>query len=323
MTAFSVAVTLASSRNSFVPAGRPLELVAAARSSIRAPSASSAWMCVSRRRRPITSPPGGGTTRSAAACEQRPGEQDRRPDLAAELLVELVRRDLRPTCTRTSFGPVQSASPPICRSRASIVSTSLIRGTFSSSTGWSVSTQAARIGSAAFLFPVARTVPERRLPPSITKDCLRASATAVCKAQVAYPPHGTDPRAGLGDADGVHEERGAAAPRARRRGLHGLVRARLRRGRGALARGRRCSTTSTTRSTPRSTSTLRTARRSCASSAIPRWSSRRCSRTRSTSRCRGIRRSRRRCSRATSCPDSWPRAASSARTGSRRSSLAR
>ena len=42
-----------------------------------------------------------------------------------------------------------------------------------------------------------------------------------------------------------------------------------RRGRGALARRRRCSTTSTTRCTRRSTSIRRTARRSCARRAIP------------------------------------------------------
>src|SRR4029077_4318950 len=87
-----------------------------------------------------------------------------------------------------------------------------------------------------FLFPAARTRPDRRLPPSITNDCFSASATAVCTAQVRYPG-GTDACARLGNADRVHEERGAAAACARRRGVHGLVRPRLRGGRGAVAGG--------------------------------------------------------------------------------------
>src|SRR5581483_2463374 len=97
-------------------------------------------------------------------------------------------------------------------------------------TGSLVSRQPARIGSAAFLFPAVRTVPEREWPPSITNDCFNASATAVCTAQVRYPG-GADACERLGDADPVHEERRALAPCARRRGVHGLVRARLRRGR--------------------------------------------------------------------------------------------
>src|SRR5262245_20089773 len=39
--------------------------------------------------------------------------------------------------------------------------------------------QAARIGSAPFLFPAARTVPLSGRPPSITKDCISDSATSV------------------------------------------------------------------------------------------------------------------------------------------------
>ena len=90
---------------------------------------------------------------------------------------------------------------------------------------------AATIGRAAFLFPVARSVPERGLPPSMTNDSDATSATTesvktvstVCRRQagrggLSYPAHGHHARARLGDPDDVHEERVAAAARPRRRG---------------------------------------------------------------------------------------------------------
>ena len=74
--------------------------------------------------------------------------------------------------TRTSFGPVHSTSAPRSASSSTIVSTSRMRGTFESNTWSEASTVAARMGSAAFLFPAARTVPESARPPSITKDSM-------------------------------------------------------------------------------------------------------------------------------------------------------
>ena len=65
------------------------------------------------------------------------------------------------------------------------MSTSRIRGTFVSVTGSLVSRQAARIGSAPFLFPAARTVPERRWPPSMRNDSISAGATAASGTGVA------------------------------------------------------------------------------------------------------------------------------------------
>ena len=62
MTAFSVPVTLGSSRNTSVPrrpAGAAISIERSTRTS--APSPSKASTCVSMRRRPMTSPPGGGT----------------------------------------------------------------------------------------------------------------------------------------------------------------------------------------------------------------------------------------------------------------------
>jgi hypothetical protein len=49
---------------------------------------------------------------------------------------------------------------PRSSSSASIESTSRIRGTFDTTTSSSVSSEDARIGSAAFLLPAGRTVPE-------------------------------------------------------------------------------------------------------------------------------------------------------------------
>ena len=81
----------------------------------------------------------------------------------------------------------------------------------------------------------------------------------------------------------VHEERGAAAPRPRRRGRRArttpATAARTRRP-GATSR---CCTTSTTRCTRRSTSTRRTAPRSCASAGIRTGSSGPSCRTRTIS----------------------------------------
>ncbi len=133
---------------------------------------------------------------------------------------------------------------------------------------------AARIGSAPFLLPDARRRPLSGRPPSITNDSATGLASVVGHGRI-YASHGLgdDPFRGVGDADALHEERGAAAPRARRRGVDGLVR------RAGTARTRscgawpRCSTTSTTRSTRRSTSIRRTERRSCAKRATRRWSS--------------------------------------------------
>src|SRR4051812_22847493 len=53
-----------------------------------------------------------------------------------------------------------------------------MRGRLAISTGSSVSSVAARIGRAPFLFPAARTRPERGRPPSITNDSV-ACLTAV------------------------------------------------------------------------------------------------------------------------------------------------
>ena len=76
-------------------------------------------------------------------------------------------------------------------------------------------------GSAPFLFPAARTRPPQRLPALDHEglgDGIRDGGLGH-ERRLSYPRRGADPRAGLGDADPLHEERGAAAPCARGRGV--------------------------------------------------------------------------------------------------------
>src|SRR6266542_3907446 len=135
-------------------------------------------MCGSSRRRPITSPPGGGTLTPPRRDRSGPASRN---DARIRLQSSSSSSRLLTPAARiwTSFTPDHSASAPTSASSATIVSTSRMRGTFLNVTSSSVSRQAARIGSAPFLLPAARTVPDRRAPPSITKDSISASATAV------------------------------------------------------------------------------------------------------------------------------------------------
>ncbi len=104
--------------------------------------------------------------------EKRPGEQERRTDLPAEIGVEIGLVDparIDPDLVRP--GPARRLRRHRPRS-STIVPTSRIRGTFERRTSSEASRLAARIGSAAFLLPAARTVPLSARPPSITKDCM-------------------------------------------------------------------------------------------------------------------------------------------------------
>ena len=174
MIVFSVAITLASSRKTCAPRSASARMSYGRRSSTSAPSSSKAWMCGSSRRRPITSPPGGGTSRGRSARAAGPrggttrGSGGRAPR-RARVVVDGRR------ATRTSFGPIHAASAPRSASSSTIVSTSRMRGTFASVTGSSVSRHAARIGSAPFLFPAARTRPLSGLPALDDEGLARAS----------------------------------------------------------------------------------------------------------------------------------------------------
>ena len=167
-------------------------------------------------------------------------------------------------CTRTSLSPVHSTSAPRWRSSSIIVSTSRIRGTFASCTGSSVSRHAARIGSAPFLLPDARSLPLSGRPPSITNDSATGLAIVEDTGGTMLATRVEDPRRRLGDAHALHEERGAPAARARRRGLDRVLRATVRRRRGALAR-RRAAARLRLRDPPHARqASRRTVRRSCA-----------------------------------------------------------
>ncbi len=77
---------------------------------------------------------------------------------------------------RTLLSATHSTSTPSCSSRAIWASVSRIRGTRSSSSSSSVSRQAARIGSAAFLLPATVSSPESGAPPWITNFSIRLLA---------------------------------------------------------------------------------------------------------------------------------------------------
>src|SRR6187551_2153017 len=126
-----------------------------------------AWMCVSSRRRPITSPPGGGTVARPKRASSGPARRNEarisRPSSGSSAVLSTDEES-----TVTAFAPSAERS-------CTIVSTSRIRGTFDTTTGAVASTVAARIGSAPFLLPAARTVPDTGRPPSMTNDCMRGA----------------------------------------------------------------------------------------------------------------------------------------------------
>src|SRR5205809_5497638 len=125
-------------------------------------------MCGSSRRRPITSPPGGGTL--ARPCRASSGPASRNEERIRFASSPSTSYPISWAWTRSSFGPVHSTSAPSAETSPTIVWTSRMRGTFVSVICSSVRRQAARIGSAPFLLPEARTRPEMAWPPSITKD---------------------------------------------------------------------------------------------------------------------------------------------------------
>ena len=115
----------------------------------------------------MKSPPGRRHPRLAEAGQQRPGEQERGADLARELLVDGGLGDAAAQ-SRTLLSATQATSTPSRSSRAICASVSRIRGTRCSSSSSSVSRQAARIGSAAFLLPATVSSPESGAPPWMT-----------------------------------------------------------------------------------------------------------------------------------------------------------
>src|ERR1700752_869877 len=168
MSAFSVPVTLGSSRKMSALLSLPSNLYASP-TGISAPSRSSARKCVSTRRRPMTSPPGGGSV-------TRPNRASIGPARRIDARISLHScgssglGSALPGSVTTEFGPCHWPLAPTCWSNASIVSTARIRGTLSIRQGPSASSVAARIGRAAFLLPAGWIVPVSGRPPVTRND---------------------------------------------------------------------------------------------------------------------------------------------------------
>ena len=111
--------------------------------------------------------------RATEAREQRAGEQERGADLAAEHRVRARSSRRRPSRHGTSFGRVHSADGAEIGEqldhRLDVADPRDVR----QDDGLEARIVAARIGSAPFLLPAARTVPDSGRPPSITNDCMR------------------------------------------------------------------------------------------------------------------------------------------------------
>ena len=114
-------------------------------------------MCVSSRRRPMTSPPGGGTVTRPKRARSGPARRN-------DARISRARSASRWSSSRHSRRPGPRCTDPLD------VGTELGEKldhrldvadpwTFESRTSPEVSTQAARIGSAPFLLPEARTEP--------------------------------------------------------------------------------------------------------------------------------------------------------------------
>src|SRR6266550_3899770 len=169
MRAFSVAVTLGSSRKMSAPRSVFASSWYVAPTVISVPNRSSARKWVSTRRRPITSPPGGGRfTRPNRASIGPASRMDAR--IRAESLGSSSRGSAAAVFTSTEFGAVHATAAPKWASSSSMVSTSRMWGTLSMRQGPSASRVAARMGSAAFLFPAGRIVPFSGRPPETRND---------------------------------------------------------------------------------------------------------------------------------------------------------
>ena len=123
INAFSVAVTLGSSRKMSVPARRFASILYAVPTVTSAPNCSRARKWVSMRRRPITSPPGGGSVTLPNRASIGPASKiDAR--IRAQSLGSRSRASAPAVFTSTEFGPVQRTAAPRPARSSSIVSTS-------------------------------------------------------------------------------------------------------------------------------------------------------------------------------------------------------
>ena len=176
MTAFSVPITLASSRKTCLPRRRSACELERAVDLTVAPSCSkrmdvdveppaSDHVAARRRQR-----------RSAEARDQRTGEEERRADARRQARVDLGLRHVRPSTRHLVRADPLDLGAEVVEQldhRLDVADPRDVR----ERDRFEVSRVAAMIGSAPFLFPAARTRPFRGRPPSITKDSASVSAT--------------------------------------------------------------------------------------------------------------------------------------------------
>src|SRR4051794_32114691 len=134
-------------------------------------------MCGSSRRRPITSPPGGGSVARPKRASSGPASRNE-----ARISSDSERSTSASAVTSaapsgTSWSVRHSTLTPSRSSSAIIVRTSSMSGMLLTTTSSSVSRQAARIGSAAFLLPAGGTGPDSGTPPSMTNFSMGGAAT--------------------------------------------------------------------------------------------------------------------------------------------------
>ena len=186
MSAFSVPVTLGSSRKMSAPV-EPLRPRARSgrRRMTEAPSCSSARKWVSTRRRPMTSPPGGGRVTEPKRASSGPASRIEARIRAQSPGSSGLGRTLRGCPRGPRWGRSTRPTAPRSTSSASMVSTSRMRGMLSSSIGPSARTVLARIGSAAFLLPAGRMVPRNGRPPRTRKRGGMAKADGVGESRQA------------------------------------------------------------------------------------------------------------------------------------------
>ena len=276
-------------------------------------------MCGSSRRRPITSPPGGGTLARPRRASSGPASRNdarirlaelarrSRASRARRVHAHLVRRRStrrrRRGCCEQLDHRLDVADPRHVRQRHRLVG---------EQAGGEDRQHAVLVpGGADAARERMAALDHERLGDDGPDD------GGGHEGGYASRRRGTHPRAGLGDAHALHEERGAAPPRARGRGVDGVLRAALRRGRGALARGGAAARLRL-RDPPHARQAPAGRRADPARGGLSGGGDRGGALARRAPlRCRATRRSRGRSSRATSSRASCTRAASSGRPGSR------
>src|SRR6266550_4106404 len=205
ISAFSVPVTLGSSRKMSAPLSLPSSLYTSP-TLTSAPRRSSARKCVSTRRRPITSPPGGGSV-------TRPKRASIGPASRIEARISLHSAgssgfgSARLVSISTVLAPCHCTLAPTCCSNARSVSTSRMRGTLSIRHGPSARSVAARIGRAAFLLPAGRIVPERGRPPVTRNDGGIGSPKLRGRLRLRQAFANVGPRASRASAGASHRRR--------------------------------------------------------------------------------------------------------------------